>query len=183
MHGMGVQAVLTVVLILFTATVKTHDGEISVWKTKVTLTCPEIGKWYKDDTVITEKTDDADLEIEEKSHTFTYEGKTTFHCEYTSQAETIKYYFRFEGKVCEDCYEVDARLIGLVIIVDIVGTALLMILICSCTKNKSSAGPAHSSKAPARSGGRPTPASSSEYEQLNRQTRSQDTYSVVNRTG
>uniref|UniRef100_A0A3Q1GGS3 T-cell surface glycoprotein CD3 epsilon chain-like n=1 Tax=Acanthochromis polyacanthus TaxID=80966 RepID=A0A3Q1GGS3_9TELE len=159
-------------------------GEISVWKTKVTLTCPEIGKWYKDDTVITEKTDDADLEIEEKSHTFTYEGKTTFHCEYTSEDDKpTKYYFRFEGKVCEDCYEVDARLIGLVIIVDIVGTALLMILICSCTQNKSSAGPAHSSKAPARSGGRPTPASSSEYEQLNRQTRSQDTYSVVNRTG
>uniref|UniRef100_A0A3Q1FAD1 T-cell surface glycoprotein CD3 epsilon chain-like n=1 Tax=Acanthochromis polyacanthus TaxID=80966 RepID=A0A3Q1FAD1_9TELE len=147
MHGMGVQAVLTVVLILFTATVKTQKGEISVWKTKVTLTCPEIGKWYKDDTVITEKTDDADLEIEEKSHTFTYEGKTTFHCEYTSEDDKpTKYYFRFEGKVCEDCYEVDARLIGLVIIVDIVGTALLMILICSCTQNKSSAGPAHSSK-------------------------------------
>lgn len=188
MHGMDVQVVLTVVLILFTATVKTQEGAISVWKTEVTLTCPQTGTWFKDDKEI-KKTDEKGEETtdnieDNRVHRFTYNAKTKYHCEYLDSTNNVKkYYFRFEGKVCEDCYELDPRLIGLAIIVDIVGTALLMILICSCTKNKSSAAPAHSSKAPARSGGRPPPGSSSEYEQLNRQTRSQDTYSVVNRTG
>uniref|UniRef100_A0A3P8UAK0 CD3 gamma/delta subunit Ig-like domain-containing protein n=1 Tax=Amphiprion percula TaxID=161767 RepID=A0A3P8UAK0_AMPPE len=188
MHGMGVQAVLTVVLILFTATVKTHDGVISVWKTKVTLKCPQPGTWFKEDKEIKKKDDDGKEtteNIEEsKEHTFTYDVKTKYHCRYyDSLNNAINYYFRFEGKVCEDCYELNASLVGLVIVVDVVGTVLMMMIICYCTKNKSSAAPVHSSKAPARSGGRPPPASSSEYEQLNRQTRSQDTYSVVNRTG
>lgn len=186
MHSMGVQAVLTVVLILFTATVKTQDGEISVWKTKVTLTCPESGLWYENEKKI-EKTEDGkeiNDDTGEKYFEFEYTGKTTYRCDYPAKrTEPQKYYFRFEGKVCENCYELDGMLVAVVIVLDVVGTVLLMMIICYCTKNKSSAAPAQSSKAPARSGGRPPPGASSEYEQLNRQTRSQETYSVVNRTG
>lgn len=183
---MGVQAVLTVVLILFTATVKTQEGEISVWKKKVTLTCPQPGEWYENEKKI-EKTEDGKEINEDRGEIhfeFEYTGKTTYHCEYPFRfAKPTKYYFRFEGKVCENCYELDAMVVAVVLVLDVVGTVLLMMIICYCTKNKSSAAPVQSSKAPARPGGRPPPGASSEYEQLNRQTRSQETYSVVNRTG
>lgn len=186
MHGMGVQAVLAVVLLLFTATVKAQGG-VSFWKTDVTMTCPGSGKWFeKDEELKNPPTEgnDQKTSLVQNEYTFTYNGKATYRCEYQpdeNAPDKKEYYFYVEGKVCEHCYEVDASLIALVIVMDLVGTALLMLIIFTFTKTKNSAGPAVSSRAPARSGGRA--AGASEYESLNPQTRSQGTYAVVNRTG
>uniref|UniRef100_A0A8D3D5A9 Membrane protein DAP10 n=1 Tax=Scophthalmus maximus TaxID=52904 RepID=A0A8D3D5A9_SCOMX len=84
---------------------------------------------------------------------------------------------------CANCVELDASSFGLVIAADMAGTVVLMAIIYKCTKKRSSAGPTPSSKAPARSGGRAPPVPSPDYETLNAHTRSQDPYSVVNRTG
>lgn len=46
--------------------------------------------------------------------------------------------------VCEDCYELDALLFGGVIIVDIIGTAVLMVIVYKCTKKKTPTGPKQS---------------------------------------
>lgn len=139
------------------------------------MTCPEEGDWYKKKDKIGNDTKDLEL---------LYEGKGQYYCQYTplDSTEPQKYYFYVEGKACENCFELDPYLFGVVIIADVIGTAFVMIAIYQCTKKKSSPGP-QTSKAPARSGGRGPPVPSPDYEQLNTQTRSQDTYSIVNRTG
>lgn len=48
--------------------------------------------------------------------------------------------------VCENCFELDATLLALVIIVDVLLTAFLMVSIYRCTKKKMSAEPTHTSK-------------------------------------
>ena len=47
---------------------------------------------------------------------------------------------------CENCFELDAELFGLVIFVDVIGTAIVMMIIFKFTKKKSSDEPAHFSK-------------------------------------
>lgn len=170
---MDYQAVLAI-LLLSVATVKAN-GDVSFWGEYVTMTCPGEGKWYITGNTTALMNDTGEFQMK-------YQGsKDVFYCEYDDPA--IKYYFYVQGKACATCFEVDVLLFLVVIIVDLLGTIVLMGVIYSCTKKRSSAGPAHPSKPPARSGGRGPPVPSPDYEQLNTHTRSQDTYSVVNRTG
>lgn len=170
---MGVRATLAM-LLLFIATVEADEGGIEFWRETFTMSCPENGTWFK------KGVKESNVG---KEYKLTYDGtnKGSFYCEYGD--DKIKYYFYVKGKACENCFELDGRLFGLVIAVDVLGTAGLMIFIFSCTKKKSSAQPSHTSKAPARSGGRGPPVPNPDYETLNLQNRAQDHYSFLNRTG
>ncbi|XP_003449345.1 T-cell surface glycoprotein CD3 epsilon chain [Oreochromis niloticus] len=172
MLSMGVQAVLVVVL-LGVATTKAEEPEVEFWRTKVTLTCPEEGNWYKYSESLKNKSQD---------YEFTYTSKGTYRCEYGSEPKS-KYYFYVEGNACEDCFELEGNTLFMVIVGDLLLTIIMMVIVYRCTNKKSSTGPPQPSKAPPRSGGRGPPVPSPDYEALNPQTRAQDTYSMVNRMG
>ncbi|KAM4566646.1 T-cell surface glycoprotein CD3 epsilon chain-like [Odontesthes bonariensis] len=171
---MGVQAVL-VVLLMFTATVMADQGGVTFWRKEVTLTCPENGTFHFSNG----------SKHEGKTYTFEYKSQMKVQCEYPDFTEgNKKYYFYVKGKACENCFELDAEIFGLVIFVDVIGTAVVMIIIFKFTKKKSSDEPTHFSKPPAPSRSQPPSVPSRDYEQLNPHTRTVDTYStVVNRTG
>uniref|UniRef100_A0A3B4X6H7 CD3e molecule n=1 Tax=Seriola lalandi dorsalis TaxID=1841481 RepID=A0A3B4X6H7_SERLL len=194
MNIMGVQSVLSILLLV--ATVKADKGNVEFWREEFTMTCPGNGTWFKHSG--------------EKDPPKVAEPNPTYSIEYNSDNKGLysyptttttknKYYFYVKGKVCANCFEVDATLFALVIIVDVVGTAFVMIIIYTYTKRKSPGGPTHSSK-----GKKKNYLSKSQKnifisgyiswfsknlphvpwtEQLNPRTRSHDTYSIVNRTG
>ncbi|XP_008296895.1 T-cell surface glycoprotein CD3 epsilon chain-like [Stegastes partitus] len=185
MHSMAVQAVLAVVLLLFTATVMSAEGGISFWRTKVTMTCPEEGTWHQNKGQQNSEDKGANAS-NKKQHEMEYDSIINYRCDYDEPdggSTGKKYYFYAEGKVCKDCFELDSQLVLLVIIADVLGTICLIAIMYNCSKKKGSAGPAPSSRAPARQRGRDPPGTSSDYEPLNRSTVAQGTYSVVNRTG
>nr|ARD07918.1 CD3 epsilon [Dicentrarchus labrax] len=174
MTNMGVQVVL--VVLLFIGPLKADEGGVKFWRTIVTLTCPGEGDWFNKDG--------KNISSSESTYEFKYENdkKGPYHCKYEDDKD-YTYYFYVQGKVCENCFELDAYLFLIAIIADVTITAVVMMIIFKYTKKKSSAGLNHTPKLPARSAARSQPASSSDYEQLNQRTRSQETYSVVNRTG
>nr|ADV78596.1 T cell surface glycoprotein CD3 epsilon [Siniperca chuatsi] len=178
MNSMGVRAVLAV-LLLCIATVKAENGEVTFWRENFTMTCPDNGTWFDKDN----KIDDTQKE----KLTFKYDNskKGPYRCEYTYNVDSFKqkYYFYVQGKVCENCFELEASLCVMAIVADVVGTAFMMMIIYRCTKKKSPAGLTPASKPPARSGGRAPAVPSPDYDQLNPRTLSQDTYSSVNRMG
>ncbi|XP_018543136.1 T-cell surface glycoprotein CD3 epsilon chain [Lates calcarifer] len=171
MRSMGVQVVLAV-LVLFVATV---NGNVSFWRKKFTMSCPEKGEWYNDENKNLTSDQTVTHEMEYNSGT-----RGLYYCLYGSDE---KYYFYVKGKVCENCFELDPTVFAMVIVVDVLMTSIVMMIIYNCTKKKSSAAPTQPPRAPARPAGRGPPVPSPDYEHLNPNTRSQDTYSVVNRTG
>ncbi|XP_068563121.1 T-cell surface glycoprotein CD3 epsilon chain-like [Cebidichthys violaceus] len=174
MNSMGVRAALAF-LLLFIATVKaatTNQGGVTFWKEDFTMTCPEKGTWFKK------------AEVGNLSQTYTspYTGKSkgVYYCSYKDKdSKDIKYYFYLKGRVCANCFELDAAFIAVIIVVNMVGTTCVMLIIYRCTKKRREAGLTPDPKAPALPGGRPPVL----YEPLNPHTRSQDPYSVVNRMG
>lgn len=178
MNSMGVQAVLAVLLFTI-GTVKAADGGVSFSRENFTMTCPGEGMWYKIDggKIILNYSETQNLQYNGTS-------KGGYYCNYTNnEGNEESYYFYVQGKACKNCFEMEASFLMLAIIVDVVMTGFVMMIIYRCAKKKSSPAP-HSSKAPpARSGGRAPPVPSPDYEQLNPQTRGQDTYSLLNRTG
>ncbi|XP_026155206.1 T-cell surface glycoprotein CD3 epsilon chain [Mastacembelus armatus] len=178
MNNLGVRAVL--VVLLFVPSVKAVAGSVTFWRETYTMTCPEKGEWFL-------KGDNVSCSSEESTCTVTYNGKNKgpYFCKYTDHLNVEKkYYFYVQGKVCENCFELDGTIFMLIVVLDIVATIFVILLIYMNTKKKSSSGPMPTSKAPARSGGRAPPVPSPDYEPLSTHTRSQDTYStVVNKTG
>ncbi|XP_029302256.1 T-cell surface glycoprotein CD3 epsilon chain-like [Cottoperca gobio] len=176
MNSMGVRAALSV-LLLFIATVKA-DGGTTFWRTEFTMKCPQNGTWFK-------KQIDTNHASETYTLQYDHTTKGSYHCEYLNQdtSAKTKYYFYVKGNVCANCFELNAALFGVAIVANIVSTVVVMMIICSCTKKKSSAGPAHTPKAHARPGGRAPPVPSPDYDHLNPHTRSQDAYDFLNRTG
>ncbi|CAN9511077.1 unnamed protein product [Ophioblennius macclurei] len=170
---MDVPAVFFILLML-PAAVKTDAG-VTFWRDTVTLTCPGTGTWYKKGVEILDSSAD-------KNYVFRYEDKGIYHCEYDDPTKQ-KYYFYVEGKACENCFELDAIVFLGVIIVDLVATVFVMMMVYRCTKRKASPGSTKNSRAPVPPGSRAPQVPSSDYEKLSPQTRSQDTYSLVNRTG
>lgn len=166
---MTVRAVLAVLLVI--ATVEASEGGVAFSGEKFTMTCPQAGKWYKDSKFL--------YESDELAYTLPYnnENKGQFYCEYDTTTPKTKYYFYVQGKVCANCYELDAIMFGAVIVVDVIMTTVVMIVIYKCSKSKSSARPPTTPQAPPRSGSRGLPAQSSDYEQLNQNTRTADPYS------
>ncbi|KAM8768242.1 T-cell surface glycoprotein CD3 epsilon chain-like isoform 2-T2 [Acanthopagrus schlegelii] len=180
MTSMGVRAALAVFL-LFVATVKADEG-VSFWQRTFTMTCPRAGEWF-----IKDKGNDElkDVNGTHKEVTVKYTVKDSYRCKYNDDnGKKNTYYFHVQGKVCDNCYELDSLLFLMAIVIDILMTICVMFIVYKCTKKKSPAGLTHTSKPPPRSGGRGgPPVPSPDYEQLNLHTRSHDTYSKVNRTG
>ncbi|XP_071753365.2 T-cell surface glycoprotein CD3 epsilon chain-like isoform X2 [Centroberyx gerrardi] len=185
MNSICVRVVLAGLLLLI-ATVKADPG-VSFWKTKFTMTCPEMGKWYKDE-------EKKPLE-EHESKTWTSEyddsKKGLYSCQYTPQSESDlepavpkTYFFYVKGKVCENCFELDGIVVLVVVVVDVFVTGGVILLVYKWAKRRNPAGPARTTKAPAKAAGRAgPPVPSPDYEQLSAHTRSRETYSTVNRTG
>ncbi|XP_061638367.1 T-cell surface glycoprotein CD3 epsilon chain-like [Phyllopteryx taeniolatus] len=147
--------------LLIISAVEAGAGGVSFWRENVTMTCPNNGSWFKAGN---------EVGYRSNSYTLTYNGKNKglYHCEY---GKNSKYYFYVEGKVCTDCFELDATMFGSVIVADVSITIILMILIYKWTQKKSSPG----AKAPAG----PAPPSP-DYKHLNTHRRSQDPYSFIN---
>ncbi|GLD65634.1 T-cell surface glycoprotein CD3 epsilon chain [Lates japonicus] len=172
---MGVQAVLAI-LVLFIATVKAQEGSVSFWKEEFTMICPGNGDWYKDNKKVSNSS-------EKMTQTYNTNTRGHYHCVYDNEGTENTYHFFVKGKVCEKCFELDPTVFAMVIVMDVLMTSIVMMIIYNCTKKKSSAAPTQPPRAPARPAGRGPPVPSPDYEHLNPNTRSQDTYSVVNRTG
>ncbi|XP_041849983.1 T-cell surface glycoprotein CD3 epsilon chain-like [Melanotaenia boesemani] len=167
---MEVQAVL-VVLFMFASTVKTDAGGAVFWRNKVTLTCPGEGKWY-----------DNEKEIHNgKTLQTEYKQPLKYRCDYSEDDIEKTYFFYVKGRACENCFELDASLFGLVIIVDVVGTAAVMMMIYRCTKKRSSDKLAHPSKPPLPPGSRRPAGPRGTYEELQPRSRATDTYTTLNR--
>ncbi|XP_029965338.1 T-cell surface glycoprotein CD3 epsilon chain [Salarias fasciatus] len=167
---MDVHAVF-IIFIMLPAAVKTAEG-VKFWRDNVTLTCPEVGRWFENDKPIPNaETDD--------TYKFTYMDKGKYHCEYSGK----KYQFYVEGRACKNCFELDGTVFLVVIIADVAATVVVMMMVFKCTKRKDSAGPTKTSRGPGNSGGRAPAVPSPDYEMLNPNTRSADTYSAVNRMG
>nr|XP_057936286.1 T-cell surface glycoprotein CD3 epsilon chain-like [Doryrhamphus excisus] len=151
--------------LLIIVTVEAGQGGVFFWRETFTMTCPEEGVWFKKENEVDKTTN--------KSHTVHYQGKSKdlYHCQYGKKDSIKKYYFYVEGKVCSDCYELDASMMGLVIAADVSVTAMLMILIYKCAKKKN--------EAATKALGGPTPPTP-DYEALNIHSRSQDAYSFLN---
>ncbi|XP_027901550.1 uncharacterized protein LOC114162006 [Xiphophorus couchianus] len=187
---MAVQVVFAVIF-MFATSVKaeTVKGGATFWNKEVTLTCPESDKvtWYKEKSTTPETTENPP-----NPFTFTYERQVQYKCRYEidgSPTKTLDYYFYVKGKACKNCFELDPRIFLGIIVVNVIGTAVLMMIIYRCSKKKSIDGPSPSIKPTPRAGHRAPHGPSAEYETLNPNTRSQDTYStvvnsgMVNRTG
>ncbi|XP_014836261.1 PREDICTED: T-cell surface glycoprotein CD3 epsilon chain [Poecilia mexicana] len=184
---MVVQAVF-VVIFMFATSVKaetTVKGGAEFSKKEVTLTCPGDGAWYEGQPTTPKPTIlPRGSEKKINTYTFTYERQVLYRCEPNSNI----YYFYVRGRACENCFELDPKLFVTFIVVDVIMTAVVMMIIYRCSKKKSSDGPTPSVKPTPRAGHR-APHGPSEYETLNPNTRSQDTYStvvnsgMVNRTG
>uniref|UniRef100_A0A3B5KV14 CD3 gamma/delta subunit Ig-like domain-containing protein n=1 Tax=Xiphophorus couchianus TaxID=32473 RepID=A0A3B5KV14_9TELE len=171
-------------VILNFITVQLVKGGATFWNKEVTLTCPESDKvtWYKEKSTTPETTENPP-----NPFTFTYERQVQYKCRYEidgSPTKTLDYYFYVKGKACKNCFELDPRIFLGIIVVNVIGTAVLMMIIYRCSKKKSIDGPTTP-----RAGHRAPHGPSAEYETLNPNTRSQDTYStvvnsgMVNRTG
>lgn len=171
---MAVPAVF-VVLLMFATAVKTENGGADFRNTEVTLTCPEPGTWYKGDSSTAEISGGNN-----KTFKFNYKQKVQYSCAYSDK---IKYKFYVKGRVCENCFELDAKFFAVIIGVDLIGTAVVMMIIYKCSKKKSSDKPPPTARPPLKPGNRPAHGPS-EYESLNPNTRVTDTYStVVNNSG
>ncbi|KAM9811526.1 T-cell surface glycoprotein CD3 epsilon chain-like [Syngnathus typhle] len=147
--------------LLILSAVEANTGGVLFWKEDITMTCPETGTWFKKgESEFTSNT----------SKSLTVEGynKGLYYCKYNKNSDEIKYYFYVEGKVCANCFELDAKLFGIFIVADVSITIILMILIYKCTKRISLLG----TKGP------DTP--SPDYDELKAQNRSQDPYSFIN---
>ncbi|CAJ1066128.1 T-cell surface glycoprotein CD3 epsilon chain [Xyrichtys novacula] len=138
------------------------------------MSCPGKGSWFDDGKDITNA-------IENETYTVKYENSKTsqFYCVPKLGSGNIKYHFYVRGKGCEKCFELDAMVIGLAIIADVVITVVVMMIIYGCTKKNSSEGSSKASSAHPRPGGRGPPVPSPDYEHLNPRTRSQDPYSML----
>lgn len=175
---MGVQATL-VVLLMLASSVKSKKGGVQFWRKDVMLTCPGKTKlkWF-----------DGKEKISENSQTIQIEYKRLlrYRCEYedynqTSGFFTKTYFFYVKGRACENCFELDGTFVMLAIIVNVIGTAVGMIYLFRRTKERSSDGPAPSSRPnlPFRSQGQASQQDT--YQELLQRSRAANTYASVNR--
>lgn len=169
-------ASLTVLLVLLSTVeaAETAKGGVTFLGEMFKMTCPGTGDWYLNTEKLANNTDTYESVYDNKK-------KGPYHCLYDT---TKKYYFYVKGKACKDCFELDPIVFVLAITLDLIVTAVLMMIIYKFGKRRSSGGSSNASRGSGRSGTpAPATAGSSTYEPLNPNTRNQDTYSKVNRMG
>ncbi|KAK7883133.1 hypothetical protein WMY93_029307 [Mugilogobius chulae] len=164
---------IVAVALLISAT-EAAEGNVKFWINEVTLHCPgNPTDWAQ---VAGNK---ADNTTEDKTYTYTYSdnSKDQFTCNYGSGGDSGEYQFYIQGKACKhDCFELDGILFAVVIVADVLGTAVVMFIVYKCT-NKKSAGPRHAPKGP-HSRTENTADLNADYYPLNPNTRS-EVYSDV----
>ncbi|XP_043974812.1 T-cell surface glycoprotein CD3 epsilon chain-like [Gambusia affinis] len=187
---MAAQAVF-VVIFMFATSVKAETGGATFWREDVTLTCPESHgmTWYNEKS--TQET--SPLAVNQPNEfKFRYERPVQYRCQHKNNDQdpkTMNYHFYIKGKACKNCFELGPMFFLTFIVVNVIGTAVLMMIVYKCSKKKNSDGQTSSIKLTPRPGPRAPHGASTEYETLNPNTRSQDTYStvvnsgLVNRTG
>ncbi|KAJ0063833.1 hypothetical protein NL108_011078 [Boleophthalmus pectinirostris] len=161
------RTVLAVVLLVI-ATVEAKKGDVTFWMDKIKLTCPGNGEWFDGSHKSMNRTDTT---LEQN-----FIGpKEQYHCLHDSES----YYFYIIGKACTYCFELDAVVLAVVIVTDVIVTGIVMIMVYKCTKKKT-AGPQHAPKAGrTRLENIPLSDHSSPYAPLSHHTRSNDTYSHI----
>ncbi|XP_038817939.1 T-cell surface glycoprotein CD3 epsilon chain-like [Salvelinus namaycush] len=160
-----------VFLLLIMTTVE-GEGDVSFWRTTVTMTCPAKGLWY-------EGTVQMEQDEREKITKDYDENKRVYYCVYGN--EKTNYQFYIKGKVCKDCYELNPTLVAGAIIGDLLVTGGVILIVYLRARKKS--GPAAPQKPTSRSAGRGPPVvPSPDYEPLSVATRSRDIY-ATHRTG
>ncbi|XP_055735788.1 T-cell surface glycoprotein CD3 epsilon chain-like [Salvelinus fontinalis] len=176
MKRAGVYGGLVFLLIMTTVE---GEGDVSFWRTTVTMTCPGNGEWYEDTNNMNKgKSIENEVNYDESK-------KRVYHCEYLNDPydteKTTTYQFYFKGKVCEDCYELNPTLVAGAIIGDLLVTGGVILIVYLRARKKS--GPAAPQKPTSRSAGRGPPVvPSPDYEPLSVATRSRDIY-ATHRTG
>ncbi|TNN01558.1 hypothetical protein fugu_010940 [Takifugu bimaculatus] len=101
-------------------------GGVTFWGLTVTMTCPRNGKWFKEKKEVSEGPD----------YAFEYDNKKArYHCTY----ENKRYDFYVQGKVCENCFELDGGFWGMIIAADMFLTVVVMVMVYKCAKKRSSA--------------------------------------------
>ncbi|MEQ2234997.1 hypothetical protein ILYODFUR_037139 [Ilyodon furcidens] len=179
MPDISVQAVF-VIFLMFATTVKTQEevkGEVTFWRKSVTVKCTDNSEVY----LVDKSTESLGTEYE-----FEYNGQVEYMCKL--QGNKTPYRLYIKGRTCDNCFELNAKFFLMIIIVDLFGTVGVMIIIYSCSKNKSSDRNPKPTKTTPKTGSRGPPIPSPDYAPLNHHTLSTDTYSsvntpVVNRTG
>ncbi|CAL1570806.1 unnamed protein product [Knipowitschia caucasica] len=169
------RAILTFVLLVSATLAAAPEGGVSFWGGKVTLRCPGNGTWFK---VNGKKVESVETESTKKTYEYKYTtgSKDHYYCKYNDQ----KYHFYIQGKACEYCFELDGLVLAGVIVVDVIGTVVVMLTVYKCTKKKKKAAASPRAAKPVRR--REEIPIDSNYAPLSVHTRSSD-YSVINRTG
>uniref|UniRef100_A0A4W5Q8U6 CD3 gamma/delta subunit Ig-like domain-containing protein n=1 Tax=Hucho hucho TaxID=62062 RepID=A0A4W5Q8U6_9TELE len=172
MNRAGVYGGLVFLLLIMTSV--EGKGDVSFWRTTVTMTCPGEGQWYDGVNQIGETTKDF-------TENYVENKKRVYHCVYLPEIGGTTYYFYFKGKVCEDCYELNPTLVAWAIVGDLLVTGGVILIVYLMAQKKS--GHAAPQKPTSRSAGRGPPVvPSPDYEPLSAATRSRDIY-ATHRTG
>lgn len=174
-----------IVVLIFVSTVKTDQvakaddrfEEVTFSKKDVIVKCKNSRKVYE--------IDGKDPVTQNGEHKFEYKRPVLYMCK---SGEETPYLVYIKGRACENCFELKGTHFLLVILMDLIGTAIVMMIIYRCSKKKTSNIPSKPTKTPPKTGSRGPPVPSPDYESLNVLTRSSETYStmntgMVNRTG
>ncbi|NP_001117094.1 T-cell surface glycoprotein CD3 epsilon chain isoform 1 precursor [Salmo salar] len=173
MNRDGVYGGLVFLLLIMTSV--EGGGDVSFWRTTVTLTCPDKGDWY-DNTIKMNEEESKEIKMD-----YDESKKNVYQCKYLyDQYDTEKttYQFYFKGKVCKDCYELNPTVVAGAIIGDLLVTGGVILIVYLRARKKS--GPAAPQKPTSRSAGRGPPVvPSPDYEPLSVATRSSDIYATT----
>ncbi|KAK6295775.1 T-cell surface glycoprotein CD3 epsilon chain [Coregonus clupeaformis] len=156
------------------------SGSVSFWRKTVTMTCPEGGLRNKDGSSITLYHD-----VGDKNKTiikdYVENDNRHYYCDTKLSPPNGSYHIYIKGKVCENCFELDATLVVKVMVGDLLVTGGVILIVYLWAQKKS--GPAAPQKPTSRSAGRGPPVvPSPDYESLSAATRSTDIY-ATHRTG
>lgn len=171
--------VSVVVAVLLTASVDANedvDPGVEFSGKNFKMTCPKGGDWFHKGSRLSS----GNL-ILEKPYDDTAKG--LYYCEYGTDPDKDKYYFYVQGRVCDNCFELEPYRMMAAIVVDVLLTLLVMLITYKCSQKRSSAPASYTSQAAAPPRGRGPAVPSPDYEALDPRTSSHGTYSKVNRLG
>ncbi|KAJ7990229.1 hypothetical protein DPEC_G00298150 [Dallia pectoralis] len=129
MNQIGINSVLVFLIIVSNVEGK---GDVTFWRDKIKLTCPEKGDWYKDNSLFMK---------DQREHEIHLDDKVSYYCQYKENGMTqTKYSFYVKGRGCENCYEVDRTLVAGCIVGDLMVTGGFILIVYLWAKKKSRLG-------------------------------------------
>ncbi|KAL0972753.1 hypothetical protein UPYG_G00194360 [Umbra pygmaea] len=159
------------VFLIMTVTAVEGKGDVTFWRDKVTLTCPEKGDWYKDGNMLMSDENELEINMNELS------SKVMWDCKYESGSGIINYQFYIKGRGCKNCFEVETALVAGAIVGDLLLTAAVILIVYRWAHKKS--GPAAPKKLTTRSRGPAPVVPDSDYEPLRLGSRGTNIYATA----